>query len=342
LLNRSDKIIAIKPLADPGNSFVRLFSEAVARQGYRIRDFDWHDIENIGADAAILHWPYELLGLGGLRGIGRYLDFWSKLARARAQGTRIIWVAHNAQPHDGGWVSRILMRRFVGMIDGIIHLSHHSRVLVDQLYSPASWIVQIETVHGDYRDVMELPLQAAPPMEQPVRIAYFGQIRRYKNVELLARLVAAMPTEVALCIAGRRSHEDVAVEIERIAAQAPNISLDIRSEALPDADIERVVDAAHGVVLPYQAILNSGAAIFALSRGRPVLAPRTGSLPELQEIVGADWLQLYEGALDARALNDFARWLSARPLLAMPDLTALSWDRVSDDIGGLLDAVTAA
>jgi beta-1,4-mannosyltransferase len=339
LLNRSDKIIAIKPLADPGNSFVRLFSDAIAQQGYPIRDFDWNGIETAGAHAAILHWPYEVLGLGGLRGIGRYVEFRRKLIRARARGTRIIWVAHNAQPHDGGWVSGLLMRRFIGMIDGIIHLSHHSRELVDQLYAPPARIVQAETVHGHYLDVLETPVQPATPVGAQVRLGYFGQIRRYKNVELLARLVSAMPAEVMLGISGRRSHEDVAAQIERIAADAPNILLDIRREPLPDADMERAVDAADGIVLPYQAILNSGAAIFALSRGRPVLAPRTGSLPELQQLVGADWLQLYDGEIDARALRDFAIWLRGRSSSRMPDLTALSWDRVSDDIGGLLDAV---
>ena len=341
MLNRSGKIIAIKPLSDPGNSFVRLFSDAIGRKGYQIRDFGWSDIEDAGADAAILHWPYELLGLGGLRGIGRYLGFRRKLIRARARGTRIIWVAHNAKPHDGGWISAMLMQRFIGMIDGILHLSHHSRTLVDRLYAPPARIVQVETVHGHYLDVMETPAQPATAIGDRVKLGYFGQIRRYKNVEQLARIVATRPSEMTLGISGRRSHADVADQIERIAADASNILLDIRAAPLSDADIERAVDAADGIVLPYQAILNSGAAIFALSRGRPVLAPRTGSLPELQEIVGADWLQLYDGAIDARIVSDFAIWLRGRAPLAMPDLTALSWDRVSDDVDRLLDTVTA-
>jgi len=133
----------------------------------------------------------------------------------------------------------------------------------------------------------------------------------------------------------------VAAQIAGIAANASNILLDIRAAPLSDADIERAVDAADGIVLPYQAILNSGAAIFALSRGRPVLAPRTGSLPELQEMVGANWLQLYDGAIDARIVSDFATWLRGRPPLGMPDLTALSWDRVGGDVDRLLEAVIA-
>jgi beta-1,4-mannosyltransferase len=337
-LNRSDKIIAIKPLNDPSNSFVRLFSSAIARQGYIIRDFDWNDIAGGGASAAILHWPYELLGLGGLQGVRRYLALSRRLAIARRAGTRIIWVAHNAKPHDGGWVAMLLMRRFIRSIDGILHLSHHSRELMDSLYHPPASVVQAETVHGHYLDVMETPPCGIAPVEAQVRLAYFGQIRRYKNVELLARLVEVMPG-VSLAVSGRRSHADIAAKIEAIAASAPNILLDMRSEPLPDADIERVVDEAHGVILPYRAILNSGAAIFALSRGRPVLAPRTGSLPELQQLVGADWVQLYDGEIDEAVLTHFTHWLRDRAPALPLDLSALSWDRVGKDIAGLLDQV---
>lgn len=251
----------------------------------------------------------------------------------------MIWVAHNARPHDGRWISTLLMWRFVRMIDGILHLSQHSRELIDQLYDPPRRIVQAETVHGHYCDVMETPLRPAAAAGARVKLAYFGQVRRYKNVERLAAVAAELPSSVVLTIAGRRSHEDVAVQIEHIATAAPNIVLDLRGEPLPDADIEHIVDAADGVVLPYTAILNSGAALFALSRGRPVLAPKTGSLPELQAAVGAEWVQLYEGSLETTVLENFADWLKARPVLSMPDLSAYSWDRVGRDIAELLDRV---
>jgi glycosyltransferase involved in cell wall biosynthesis len=341
-LNRSDKLIAIKPVADPGNSFVRLFSDAIARQGYQIRDFDWNGIAKADVQAAILHWPQELIGFGGIRGVGRYLGFYRRLMDARERGIKIIWVAHNARPHDGGWVSSLLMRRFIRAIDGIIHLSRHSHALIDLLYSPPDRIIQAETVHGHYCDVMQTPLHSAPPVGALVKLAYFGQIRRYKNAELLARIAAELPSEVALTISGRRSHEDVAAQIEQIAAAAPNITLDVRRDSLPDVDLESIVDAADGVVLPYQAILNSGAAIFALSRGRPVLAPKTGSLPELQDAVGEDWIQLYDGSLDATILRNFADWARKRSTRSMPDLAAYSWDRVGRDVAELLDRVIMA
>lgn len=334
---RADKIIAIKPITDTSNSFVRLFSGAIAAQGYQVRAFDWDKIGKAPTDAIILHWPYELLGWGSVRGMARWFRLSRKLAQARKRGTSIIWVAHNARPHDGGRLASRLMRHFIRSIDGIIHLSHHSHALIEELYSPADGVRQVDTVHGHYLDVMETPFVAPPQIAGAVRLAYFGQIRAYKNVETLARLVAAMPTEAELSISGLKSHANVADELETIAAGAKHIVLNILNEPLPDAELERVVDEANAVVLPYQAVLNSGAAIFALSRARPVLAPNTGSLPELQAAVGTDWLQLYDGAIDRDVLSGFVKWVRERPNLERPDLSSLAWNRVGSDIVTLLD-----
>lgn len=333
----SRNIVMIKPVADPSNDFVKLFSDAVAAHGPQVVDFAWDRLVSGEADVAILHWPYELLGIGNLASARRWLRCSSAIKAARKRGMRVIWIAHNVQPHDGGVLSSLLMRRFLRSIDGIVHLSAHSHALLDRLYAPPPRVAQIETVHGHYLDAMETPFRPAPSLSDGIRIAYFGQIRPYKNAETLAQLAAQMPLDFQLTIAGRGSHAGVVGQIERIAAEAPNIELDIRSEPLPNAVIEHHLDEAHAVVLPYQAILNSGAAIFALSRGRPVLAPRTGSLPELQAAVGPEWLQLYDGEINVAVLRDFTAWLRARPALERPDLSAYSWERVGRDIVGLID-----
>jgi len=48
---------------------------------------------------------------------------------------------------------------------------------------------------------------------------------------------------------------------------------------IPDNDIQIYMNAADIIVLPYLDILNSGVAILAMSFGKPVIAPRTGSIP---------------------------------------------------------------
>ena len=48
--------------------------------------------------------------------------------------------------------------------------------------------------------------------------------------------------------------------------------------------LERFVDECDAVILPYRNVLNSGAAIFALSRLRPVMVPSLTSMLELRKL----------------------------------------------------------
>ena len=61
------------------------------------------------------------------------------------------------------------------------------------------------------------------------------------------------------------------------------------------------------VVLPYRDILNSGSAVLALSFDRPVLVPRRGSLGDLQNHVGRQWVRTYEGDIGAAELEAASR-----------------------------------
>lgn len=327
----------IKPVADPRNSFAGLFAEAVAAQGMDVTRFEWDRLDSGIADFAILHWPYELLDPRGLRGIRHGLRCAARMRAARRKGVRIIWVAHNIVPHDSSPAAPWLTRRFVRSIDGIVHLSSFSHEAINARYRPPRGSAQIETVHGHYLDAMQTPVRSAPPVDEGVRLAYFGQIRPYKNVERLVALAARMPEEFTLSVSGLRTYTQVADEVAKAASRAPNVMLDLRSEPLPSDAIERRIDDAHAAVLPYSAILNSGAAMFALSRGRPVLAPNAGALPELRDAVGSNWLRLYDGELDVATLRDFASWIRTAHEPGRPDLSAFSWDRVGRDLGRLFD-----
>ena len=56
-------------------------------------------------------------------------------------------------------------------------------------------------------------------------------------------------------------------------------------------------------MLPFSDIMHSGSAILALSFNKPVLVPARGSLPELQALVGTDWVRTYVGELTPEIFN---------------------------------------
>ena len=86
------------------------------------------------------------------------------------------------------------------------------------------------------------------------------------------------------------------------------------------------IRAADLVVFPYSDVLNSGAAIFALSAGRPILASDNALFRELQHAVGPDWIQLIEGQLDGEQLSHALKAARAlRERGASPDLSQFAW-----------------
>src|SRR4029453_19098374 len=86
-----------------------------------------------------------------------------------------------------------------------------------------------------------------------------------------------------------------------------------------------VVTSSELVVLPYRFMHSSGAALAALSLGRPVLVPDNDVTRALSSEVGPGWVHRFDGDLTAGALLDAMRALRAEPPTAPPDLRAREW-----------------
>lgn len=57
-----------------------------------------------------------------------------------------------------------------------------------------------------------------------------------------------------------------------------------------------------------------------------------GSLMELQDSVGPEWVYLYDGEFTAEILRDFVDWISAHPSICAPDLSAHEWEPIGQDV----------
>ena len=87
--------------------------------------------------------------------------------------------------------------------------------------------------------------------------------------------------------------------------------------------------AADLVVLPFTEILNSGSAILALSFNRPLLVPSRGAMAELFDIIGPDWVRLYDGPLTSQILEEAVLWANEKSSSsAVIDLGRLDWDKI--------------
>ncbi len=281
-----------------------------------------------------MHWPDKFFANEFSL---RTFKAWIKIALIQSlkwlHGTRFIWVAHNARPHESTAPISLITRIFLKSLDGIIYLSHYSHSLVHDLYGSSVEKAELITVHGHYLENKITPLKNPPSIMQDIHLSYFGRIRRYKNIHRLVALIGMMSDRnITLTITGTYQCNDLAIQIENTARSSSHIQLDMRSTVIPDADLESVIDNCHAVILPYRDILNSGAALLALSRNRPILAPAIGGFLELQKKAGSDWVRLYHGELTLDVFEAFVKFLRERPLLISPDLSAYNWTPISNDL----------
>lgn len=206
------------------------------------------------------------------------------LSLAKARGARILWTVHNLYPHDGGsqtLAHRVGRRIIVRHADTVlVHGASAAVIVARELGVPLSrlrvghhghWIGRYPNDAGRDRCRRELAI----PVETFLYL-FLGRCRPYKGLESLIQAFAAVPAPSRLMIAGKFSSQHYLSEVRALAGQARGV--EIVAQSVPDERLQVYLNAADCVVLPYRAVLTSGAAMLAQSFGRPVVAPDLGSL----------------------------------------------------------------
>ncbi len=336
------KIISPLPFENPSNAFVRLFSQALADQGFVLRRFNWRLMGLQRSDYVIVHWPEYVFAVDSPLGIVKPLVKLATLWISRLLWrTKFIWVAHNAAPHDPQASALPILRYFLNSLDGVVYLSQFSCERIRESIPRICNCKSLVVVHGHYREAFVTPATASRRSSGCVNMVHIGQIRPYKNIAELVEVVSSIPSGLNLLVAGQVGDRSLCATIEASAHNASHIHLDFRNNTISDAELEAIVDSADAVVLPYKNILNSGSALLALSRNRPVLAPRMGSFPELQEKVGTEWVYLYDGDFNQQVLLDFMKWIQESKRAEIAPLDAYEWSHVGRELRQFIESLGA-
>jgi glycosyltransferase involved in cell wall biosynthesis len=223
-----------------------------------------------------LHWPERHFDRRSVRSA---VGFVVRMLCARAWGYRIVWTVHNAWPHEGTTLGMRLVRfALVRLATLVVHCEAGRSVLGDA--GREAHVIP----HGSY--VGRYPSNVPPDVAR-ARLALperarvflcFGQVRPYKGIdELLEAFARIDDPDVRLVIAGEPVGGGT-----RLLGAVRDRRVGLYLERVADADVPMFFNAADLVVLPYRAVLTSGAAMLALSFGRGVVAPRLGCLAELE------------------------------------------------------------
>jgi beta-1,4-mannosyltransferase len=308
-----------------------LLASHMEEHGVRFFEFSWNR-QSLEADIVHFHWPNEFFSVENRK--QRWV-VWRRLlwlAAYRAKGGVLIWTVHNLWPHDRPRRHSRRLQFFLSLLSGVIFFNRMSRELACQEHpalekKPFALARQI-TYEALF--VEQSAIKAISP-SQPIRLGCFGLVRPYKNLPSLVAAMREIPaSEASLTVSGGNfGHPQLQSELTALANGVSNIELAFRH--LPLAELERFVSDCDAIILPYREIHNSGSAIFALSKARPVILPSLGALPELADVVGSEWIFYYTGDLTAERIREALTWLR-RPRSTPPDMSQFSASRTAASV----------
>jgi glycosyltransferase involved in cell wall biosynthesis len=336
------KSVACRPAwKRTSNRFTYLFSRGVELSGWKVREFGWSWTGLFAPKVILLHWPDEMFTARTMFQRAKVLVKLAGLRAAKAvRGAKIVWMVHETQPHDARRTARGSTRAFLSLLDGAIFLSEASRRVSLYDMPELARIPHLVTRHGHYRDDLIFKTTERSSPGKRLELLYFGQIRPYKNLEALIRAAATIsPEAFRITVLGWSKDATFTDKLKALATEAPAVRLDIRDSFVLQEDLEHAIANCDAVVLPYRKILNSGAALLALSCNRPVLAPRLGSLPELQTEIGEQWVHLYDGEIHGDAIQLFSQQLR-KPAQGAAPLSLYDWPEIGHAVGKFFDELS--
>lgn len=303
---------------DKGNPYILMLLASMPAT-IRAVDFSWSRAIVGRYDVIHLHWPELLLRDPGRfrSGIKRIL-FTLMFLRLLITRTPVLQTVHNLTPHETG-------PRYERWILGKLRARTGTWIVLNPTPVPISSGRVVEILHGHYRDWFA---DCARPDTEPGRYLFFGLIRPYKQVgSLIDAFLELNDPATTLRVVGAASDPAVEKQVASLGADRTNISVEFAF--VPDDQLAVELGLAELVVLPYKEFYNSGAALLALSLGRPVLTPRSESSLALQAEFGAEWVLVFDGELCGAHLKDALALLRTTVRPPLPDLSRREWAGIS-------------
>ncbi len=199
--------------------------------------------------------------------------------------TKIICLADNIIPHEHRPGDRLLTNYFIQRIDGLVAMS--KSVLTDGL-SFRKNLPQAFCPHpifDNYGEKISFELAKKKlKLDQKQRyLLFFGFIRDYKGLDLLIQAFAdhrLRKFDVKLLVAGEY-YSNPEVYLELIRENHLEEYVELRTDFIPDNEVNLYFSAADMVVQPYKSATQSGVTQIGYHFKKPMLVTNVGGLSEI-------------------------------------------------------------
>lgn len=338
--NHGRKRILARPIHTPFNPYNRLFYDSLKAYGWDTEVLNRRTLWRWRGALCHYHWPEQPLLYPQLH---RRLLGWARLfvqvQAIRQRRHRIVWTVHNIVPHERHGPAVLeagFYRWWVRQVDGAVYLSESTRQQAEARYPDLRAKGSAIIPHGHYRALYTEPVpkdMARRQLQLPedaLILGCFGMIKPYKNIPQLidAFNEGTADDNVFLVVAGAVDDRELKEAILQRAAG--NARVTVCPRFLEDDQLPTYMAAIDAVVQPYRFVTNSGSALLALSLDRPVVVPAMGSMPELRDLVGQEWIYTYCGELGPHLIADIIEWCRQLTRTGRPDLSSFSWSVIGE------------
>ena len=328
--------ILATPRSTEGNPYCDLLYNKIEKRGGDVEEYRARRILMNDYDVWHIHWPEIFFNKSSFANSAVHLAglvvllLWARLNRIR-----IIWTIHNLQTHETEHpvLERLAWSLFSFLVHGTISLSEQARQLAFEKWQwlrrkPATVIP-----HGHYREVYPKTITQAQArkelgLEPDHQVAlYFGRIREYKRVpDLIQSFEKITAEDLRLLVVGNPESRDLRHRVREAASGDQRIQAVLNF--IPNNQVQKYFRASDVVLFPQEEFLNSGSVILALTFDKPVLAAQKGSIVELKQSVGNEWLKTFKNTLEKKDIETTMRWVRQERQCKCP-IEHLNWNLIS-------------
>jgi len=271
-------------------------------------------------------------------------------------GIKIVFTAHNVMPHEDTEKKAFFMKTAFGLIYSvsrviIAHSNFSREGLIGFFGVPGEKIRVIP--HGNYlffrtREVSRQDARQKLNIGPDKKIVlHFGALRHYKGIETLLNamsLLCRRHNEVMLLLAGKPMNVPEGYFSKLIAQHRLDRHVILKADYISSQEIPDIFFASDLAVLPYKHIDTSGSIQMAYAFSKPVVASRTGSMPEVLDdnvngvLVPCDDPQALADAMEKILFDPLALERMGAASLALAR-DRFSWQAIAQKTGALYKEV---
>lgn len=197
----------------------------------------------------------------------------------RLLGIKIVATFHNRQPHESTniIVDKILFNLTFRFSKKIIILSSDSRPILEEKFGKYILQKAVLIPHPTYKCIPK----AVSNTKSNFSILFFGNLRPYKNIELIFEL-AKLFNDIPFTIAGAPIDKKYGEQLTKQAIALSNVTL--IPHYLSSKEIDELINKNSILLLPYDmnSSLNSGVVIHAICKRINMIVPAIGTVNQLE------------------------------------------------------------